>query len=388
MKVGVLLTGSELLDGRVADTNARWIGQKLSEEGITIHEVIICGDQQEHIVSALQRLAGSVETIIVSGGLGPTTDDCTREAVAEFLQVPLYMDEQVLGRLKALYAERKRTFHDNSAKQASRPQGALLIENDWGTASCFEVEKNIGGRELTIISLPGVPSELTNLCIHKVFPKMFSKINKRYSTVSYSTYGMPEASVGAVVESLHLPSTVEVAYRAATPEIHLKLRGYDAQEVGEAALKVKGALGDVIFSEVPDEFLPECVGRICRKKNKKVFVIETFTGGKLCEALQRGAKEFFLGGIVAPDGVARSTPSIEADIVLSLSLDVPGEKGSTIGISLSISGKDTKHSVPLTGGIERVKSFAVHAALDQLRHFLSPLDNGMEGYGREVDPPR
>lgn len=388
MKVGVLLTGSELLDGRVTDANARWIGQKLSEEGITIHEVIICGDQQSHIVASLHHLASSVETIIVSGGLGPTTDDCTREAVAEFLDVPLYMDEQVLGRLKALYSERKRTFHDNSAKQASRPQGALLIENDWGTASCFEVQKDIKGKQLTIISLPGVPSELTNLCIHKVFPKIFSKISKRFTTVSYSTYGMPEASVGAVIESLHLPATVEVAYRAATPEIHLKLRGYDAREVEAAAQSVKGALGDIIFSEIANEFLPECVGRLCRKNSKRVFVVETFTGGKLCEALQRGAQEFFVGGTIAPDGVTKEALFGEADIVLSLSLEVRGEKNSTVGILLTANGENAKHSVQLTGDFERVKSFAVHAALDRLRRFLSELDNGMGGYGREVDPPR
>jgi nicotinamide-nucleotide amidase len=309
-KIAVLLTGSELLDGRVRDTNACFIGESLNQYGVVLSEVHICGDRIVDIVEMLRLIERRAEYLIISGGLGPTSDDLTREAVADFFGCKLVEDCAVLAAMQENYKKRGRVLDSSNLKQALRPEIAAPLFNSLGTAAGFSVKKE---RRLKIWSLPGVPRELEAMYSESVLPELIKDLSSqaavRERRVSFKTFGVPESQVGAKVAGIGVPSQVEISYRAHFPSVDVIIKSYNQKinldELRDNAIKSLGK-GYVISFDL-NERLEEKLFKILKSKKLTLSLAESCTGGLVGSYLTSvpGVSEVFMGGVVSYSNQAK-----------------------------------------------------------------------------------
>lgn len=298
--VSILAIGSEILDGRVQDSNSNFIAQELQKYGLTLDKILVCDDKVEEIIASIKFLERSCRFLIISGGLGPTTDDLTREGVSSFLEVPLIERPESIERLKILYAKRQRTLDPSNHKQALFPSTSKPIANNIGTAEGFHISKNLNAKSFDIFSLPGVPKELTPMFFDYVLPKIQDeyKVSQGYRR-SFRIFGIPESDVGSKIKSLNLRDTIFVSYRASFPEIHITLKGNNPSEIDDAFIKCKNIIEEsYIFVEDQEISLPETVCNLLLSSNITISVAESCTGGMLGSYLTSasGSSKYFLGG--------------------------------------------------------------------------------------------
>ncbi|MFM1849103.1 MAG: hypothetical protein RL417_2577 [Pseudomonadota bacterium] len=300
--IAVLATGSELLDGRVVDTNSQFIAGRLADLGLTLQRTLTCGDDIPAIVQSLEFLSREASFVVVTGGLGPTTDDLTREALAEFAGQPLVLDAGALDTLKDYYARKRRSFDPSNTKQATFPASAAIIPNPHGTAAAFVLELRPG---FFAVALPGVPGELRALFESDVVPLILSQFKDAAPRKErfFRLFGLPESIVGARVHAAALDPQITVSYRAHFPEIHVVLKtAADDAVLEAAAAKTRGAIeADFIVSEDKNRSLEGVVAELLQKNKATVAVAESCTGGLLGGLLTRlpGASKTFLGGAIS-----------------------------------------------------------------------------------------
>ncbi len=300
ISLSILSVGSELLDGRIQDRNAQFLAREAQETGFQIAHIMSCDDKLEDIQQCLGFLSQHSRFIVVSGGLGPTEDDLTRDALAAFGGTELGLREDALKRLEEKYQRRKRVMHEANRKQALFPISASLIENPIGTAEGFYLEKE----ETFLAALPGVPREFQSMLLESVFPYFASKSSglspKRKSTLRL--FGLPESEVGALVSACPGTKSLEVSYRASFPEIRVQLTGPDTDTVQKTVLEVEKAIGpEFVYSKEASLGLPETVHELCLKKGIKLALAESCTGGLVSEMLSSfpGASAYFQGSVVS-----------------------------------------------------------------------------------------
>ncbi len=302
-KISVLAIGNELLDGRVTDTNSNWIGFELRRLGLSLHRTATCGDTIAEIVSSLKFLYESSDIILTSGGLGPTTDDLTRDGVASLAGVKVAFCQKSMEQVEAYFAKRNRTVNDANKRQAYIPEGAIQIENPVGSAPGFTFKFNLNGATKSLFALPGVPPELKEMCNATVFPSIkreFPSLAGRVE-VGFRVFGLPESEIGQRLEGANLGEQVEVCYRVVFPEIEILLRGNDKHILEAAYKKGVQAIGaEYVLSESPNESLPNVVMKMALEGNLKIATAESCTGGMLGEILtsMSGSSAFYDGGFV------------------------------------------------------------------------------------------
>jgi nicotinamide-nucleotide amidase len=302
-KISVLAIGNELLDGRVTDTNSNWIGFELRRLGLSLHRTATCGDTISEIVSSLKFLYESSDIILTSGGLGPTTDDLTRDGVASLAGVKVTFCQKSMEQVEAYFAKRNRTVNDANKRQAYIPEGSLQMENPVGSAPGFIFKFNLNGVTKCLFALPGVPPELKEMCITTVFPsikKDFPALAGRVE-VGFRVFGLPESEIGQRLEGANLGEHIEVCYRVVFPEIEILLRGNDSKILHSAYEKSVQAIGaEYVLSESPNESLPNVVMKMALAKNLRLASAESCTGGMLGEILtsMSGSSGFYDGGFV------------------------------------------------------------------------------------------
>lgn len=366
-KISILAIGSEILDGRVLDTNSRFVSQQLSNHEIYLDQILTCDDNQDQIVAALKYLFESVNVVICSGGLGPTSDDLTREAVAQFAAVELKEDAQVLVQLKQRFEKRQRPFDPSNVKQAFFPDGSKIIANPVGTAAGFATQ---AGNNL-VVALPGVPSELQKMfeaCLKLVTDK-FPRVQK-LNTHSFKTFGLPEATVGTRVQGCNLPQEVVVSYRASFPDVEVKLKSL--KNIDSEINLVRAALEpQFIFTEDPLKTFPQILLQAMITKKHSFAVIDQVTGGVLSQFLHEADLEgqSYVGSILVRQSqpIAPDLKGLKADIYLKLEC-----LSQAIGeYQISVEYNNDLHSKKLTarfdsGFLERYLSFC--AMQELLRH--------------------
>jgi len=287
-KISILAIGSELLDGRVLDTNSRFSAEILSNHGIVVDQILSCDDDLSAIKAALGFLLNSVDVVICSGGLGPTNDDLTREAIAEFAAAPLLQDQAILEALEQRYRARNRPFDRSNVKQSLIPIGAEILSNPIGTAPGFAV--NLASKLL--IALPGVPREFETMLVGRSKELIVAKFPNLPSlnTHTFKTFGLPEASVGSRVSSCGLPPEIAVSYRASFPEVEVKLKS--RSDLCDAIQKVRVALEPQhIFSEDPNESYPQAVLASASAAGLEFSLIDCVTGGVLSQLMAEADPE-------------------------------------------------------------------------------------------------
>lgn len=301
----VLIIGSEVLDGRIVDTNSNFLFKEFKKLGIRAKSTITVDDNLEEIKSALSQLLLENDLIITSGGLGPTTDDLTREALAEYFKVKLLRDETTLGKLKEIYRQRQRPFPPSNQKQALYPENSSIINNNFGTAPAILIEQ---GRK-TIIALPGVSRELQGIFTEQ----LKDYLQKKYTSGLTAEYqfkfiGLPESAINDEIIKLQLPEEIRIIYQASFPDIKLIIRS-DQQELLDKyrQLILNHFNPENIFTE-NNQSLSEIIHNLLTKRKLKIAAAESCSAGLFTSTLAEnpGSSVYLLGGIVSYDNRIKS----------------------------------------------------------------------------------
>lgn len=342
--IALLTIGSEILDGRVQDTNAHFMAGELAQVGLTVHHILSCDDDEAQIVDALRFLTKTNSTILISGGLGPTSDDLTREAVARLIAVDLLLDQPSLERIKEIFAHRKRSFDPTNAKQALFPRGSTVLVNTHGTASGFSIrlpadliDETTGAATapIDIFCMPGVPNELRLMFREQILPVLQKKHGIfRQASRCLRIFGLAEASVAGQIEKLRLPNELKISYRAAFPHIEVIYRHHDEKLLDEFIAKTRDAIGaDLCFSDKIDYPLQSTVHDLLLSCGKTLALAESCTGGLISSLLTAhpGSSRYLLGAAVTYSNEAKTTVLEVPSDMLSVHGAVSHEVAAAMG---------------------------------------------------------
>jgi nicotinamide-nucleotide amidase len=310
MTCAVLSIGTELTRGELTNSNASYLGAELTALGFELVEHDTVDDNRARIVEAVERLAGKVRVVVCTGGLGPTTDDITTEAVAAALGVRLARDEVSLELIRRRLEKFGRALSASNSKQADFPEGADILPNPVGTAPGFGVR--IG--ECAAYFLPGVPREMKKMFEEQVVPRIRGMASNNHYQLRLRTFGLPESVVGEKLAGVEadFPGTI-IGYRARFPEIEVKVLVKAASHSAardlceRATAEVRARLGGYVFGDADDTFAG-VVGRALRTKGWTLAIAESCTGGLVGHMLTRepGASDFLLLDAVTYANSAKS----------------------------------------------------------------------------------
>ncbi|MDD3037653.1 competence/damage-inducible protein A [Bacteroides sp.] len=300
----IITIGDELLIGQVVDTNSAWMGQELNKIGIEVLRIVSVRDREEEITEAIDSAIKRVNIVLVTGGLGPTKDDITKNTLCKYFHTELVFNEEVFENVKRVLAG-KIPMNSLNKSQAMVPKGCTVINNPVGSApvSWFEREGKV------LVSMPGVPQEMTAVMTESILPKL--QVRFQADVIMHQTFLVqhyPESVLAEKLESWEttLPKCIKLAYLPKLGIIRLRLtgRGKDKTELANVLhcekAKLEEILGDDIFSEedIPLEMI---VGELLKKKKLTVSTAESCTGGSIAARLTSisGSSGYFNGGIVA-----------------------------------------------------------------------------------------
>ncbi len=289
MRAETISIGTELLLGEITDTNAVWIAQRLAEIGVDLYFRTTVGDNVGRIVDAITHALTRADVIITTGGLGPTVDDMTREAVARATNRELVLDETLLAQIHDRFSRWGTPMSENNVRQAYVPRGATPIENPVGTAPVFIVEID----DHYVISLPGVPREMKHLMETRILPWLREKTGGEQIILSKTlrTCAIGESLVDAKITDLETSTNPTVGLLAHPGQTDVrvtakaKTRAEAEALIREMEAKVRARLGDWIYGE-GEETVPEVVARLLAARNWRIAIAETNTAGKIAEALR------------------------------------------------------------------------------------------------------
>jgi nicotinamide-nucleotide amidase len=416
MRCEVVAVGTELLLGQVVDTNSAWIGEQLALAGIDSHFQVKVGDNHGRIVAAIRGALARSEAVICCGGLGPTQDDITREAIAEVLGVGLRRDEDVAEVIGAMFSSRRRAMTANNLRQADVPEGAVVIPQTRGTAPGLICPvRDAPGPGRVIYAVPGVPHEMREMLARAVIPDLKRRSGSTATIRSRTlrTWGLAESAVAEViaprVEALEAAGNPTIAFLASGIEgikVRITAKGPDATAAGALLdaeeQAVRALLGDVVFG-VDDESMEVAVARLLRRAGRSLGVAESLTGGLVGARLTEapGASDFFRGSIVSYDSavkrhllgvadgpvvseaaaIAMATGAarlLGADIGLAVTgvagpTEQDGQPVGTVWLALAMDGAASATLIHLPGQRPVVRQLAVISLLYLLRRRLSAL---------------
>lgn len=308
----ILATGDEIRSGALVDSNSAHIASELEGVGVAVTRHHCLGDDLEGLASAMEEIAVRADLAVVTGGLGPTTDDLTADAAARAAGVSLVLNETALSAIEAYFTSRGRVMGDSNRKQAMLPEGATMIPNPVGTAPGFSLSL---GKSLFFF-VPGVPYEMRRMMADAVIPAVESRFEKDRETVrvkTLSTFGLPESVAGEKLSGIEsaFPG-LKLGMRARFPEIQVKFYASGPDEVAVDGLLaaatqwVRERLGHRIFSET-GQSMEEAVGELLRQQGATLAVAESCTGGLIAHKMTDvpGSSEYFLFSAVTYSNEAK-----------------------------------------------------------------------------------
>ncbi|HEX5657418.1 MAG TPA: competence/damage-inducible protein A [Polyangiales bacterium] len=311
MTAAVLSIGTELTRGELVNSNATWLSEQLTALGFTVLEHLTVDDDIPRIVEAVKQLASRHQVVVSTGGLGPTTDDLTTQAVADALGVGIARDPTTVDKLQKLATYFGRVLPPNNMKQADFPIGSQILLNDEGSAPGFAVE--IGKAQLFF--MPGVPKEMKHIFSARILPRIAELAERNSHQIHFRTFGTTESALGQALDGVEdqFPG-VTIGYRASFPEVELKVLAHAdsyanaAQLAERAAEDVKQRVGHVIYGDREDTY-PSAIGRTLRDKRLTLSLAESCTGGMLGSMLTSvpGSSEYLLFDAVVYSNAAKTS---------------------------------------------------------------------------------
>ncbi len=360
-KAVILSTGDEITTGKVVDTNANYLADKLHENGIDLAAVLTVGDVPERLEWAWRTGIQLGDVVISTGGIGPTADDLTTETIARITGRKLYRHQESVDHMKRLFATANRPMPENNLKQADFPEGAEVITNPLGTAPGFHLPVPDGNRVSHLIVMPGVPREMKPMMENWVVPWLAKNrgTNKVFAVKIFQTFGISESGLDQAVAGLIKPEEGRVAFRASFPQISMRITVEG--EPGEAERKlevlserVREKISNYLFAE-GDSSMEEVVAQLLIHHGIKLAVAESCTGGLIGNRLTNvpGSSKFLLADLVTYSneakqsllGVTDATLSahgaVSEECVREMAAGVRKRIGADVGIATSgIAGPD------------------------------------------------
>jgi len=306
MQVHIITIGDELLIGQIIDTNSAKMAQLLLEIGAKVTGRTAVGDDHEAIIHALRSATEQADIVLVTGGLGPTKDDVTKKAIADFYEVGFVFHQPTLDRLNQIYERLGKPVTDSVRTQCFMPQNATVLTNKMGSAPGMWFEEN--GKVLA--SMPGVPFEMEYLMQHEVLPRLQEKFNALPTAHrTLFTAGEGESTLAEYLKDFEetLPPQVKLAYLPAMARVRLRLTVSDADPVfvektlDEKFREMEGLLPPKVIAGYGDDSLESVIGRILKEKNLSLSTAESCTGGYLAHLITSvpGSSAYFMGSVVS-----------------------------------------------------------------------------------------
>lgn len=413
MKISILTVGDEILIGQIVDTNSAWMGQQLNLAGARVVTIISVGDTMEAIHTGLREALDQGDVVLMTGGLGPTKDDITKKALAEYMGVEMVFHQPTFDRIQKMFEVWGRPMNEAHRLQCFMPANAQILPNKMGTAPGMWME--YAGK--VIASMPGVPYEMQYLMEHEVLPKMKQQFpGKPIAHRTILTVGEGESHIAERLEDFEegLPEGFKLAYLPQIAQVRLRITGSGADEatlhqiLDEKAAIIKERFADIIYG-YDTETLESAVGKMLRERGLKLATAESCTGGYMAHRITSvaGSSEYFVGSVIAyanevkmqvlgvkadtldTHGAVSEQTVIEmaegavkvlpADIAISISgIAGPGGGSDTkpVGLAwIAVSNGQVTKTFSIRAGKDRDKNiqyFTVHA-LNQLRLFLKSL---------------
>jgi len=323
MRAEIVTTGTELLLGQIDDTNATYLARQLRDLGIDLYYRTTVGDNEVRIAQALEQALARADVVITTGGLGPTVDDVTREAVARVSGRPLVLYPELLAQIEAFFARFGSRMTDNNRRQAHLPEGSIPIENPVGTAPAFIVEDERGA----IVTLPGVPREMRYLMEKAVVPYLQRRLGRREVLVTriLRTVALGESRIDQAIADLEVSANPTVGLSAHPGQTDVRIVAKAAtQEEAEALVadfeaRIRARLRAAIYA-TGTVTLEAAVAELLAARGATLAVAETLTMGDLARRLSAQPAAFG-GGLVAADGAGLAR-------LLGLEGEVAGEAGA------------------------------------------------------------
>jgi len=414
----IIAAGSEMLTPFRQDTNSLYLTSKLNELGVQVAFKTIVGDNLEHLTGAARAAIARTDIVVFSGGLGPTEDDLTREAVGAALGLRLRRDNDILAAMYKRFAARRMAMPPNNAKQADVLDGAEILENANGSAPGQYIDTVVGRHRKIVILLPGPPKELKPLYEAQALPRLAATLPARHMARRMLRMALiPESQVDARTAPIYkLYKDVETTILAGSGEIQLHFvcaKASDAEaraRVDELAEKIEAEMGEAIFSS-HGESLEEMVLLMLGLRHMTLAAAESCTGGLLSERLTAvpGSSRYFLGGAVVyadrlkttfaevPEELWRTEGPVSEAVARAMAEGIRRKTGASVGVAITgIAGpgpgvgpdegkpiglvyvatsfageKKAKVSeLNLTGDRERIRLWASQHALELLRRSL------------------
>ncbi|MBO3116756.1 competence/damage-inducible protein A [Winogradskyella sp. DF17] len=307
MTAEIITIGDEILIGQIVDTNSAFLSKQFNKIGISVYQITSVQDDKEHILKALKEAEDNADIIVLTGGLGPTKDDITKNTLCEYFDDELVEDKNVLAHVEFLFDKYIKTpISDINRHQALVPSKSTVLKNKYGTAPGMWMEKN--GK--TFISLPGVPYEMKALIKDEVFPRLREKYRFPYiKHKTLLTYGLGESAIAGRIEEFedNLPSFVKLAYLPSLGRVRLRLSAkHQDKTLVESTIieKVNSLLPfveDIFVGFEEDNPIEGIIGLLLTEKGKTLSIAESCTGGRIAQAFTSipGASKYFKGSIVS-----------------------------------------------------------------------------------------
>ena len=307
IKAAVLTIGDELIRGEIVDTNSAGIASRLQQIGIGVKKCLTVGDDTAEIAETLKQLIGRYRIIIVSGGLGPTGDDITREAAARALGRELLYNEEAAAKIEKIFTRRNIKFTTNNFRQAYFPEGAEILNNERGTAPGFMCQQD----NTSIYILPGVPDEMERMLAAEVLPDL-QKLNSGIRPLllaRYQVIGLGEAELEDRIKKIIKDySSVHFSFLPRGGVIEVKLTCSPEKEnlLSRAEKEIERKLSSYIFGR-GDATLTGKIGKMLKNTSRTIATAESITGGLLGKRLtdRAGSSEYFAGGVISYSGESK-----------------------------------------------------------------------------------
>jgi nicotinamide-nucleotide amidase len=412
MRCDVLAVGTELLLGQIVDSNSAWMGEQLAARGVDSLVQVKVGDNVGRITAMLRSMLADADAVIVCGGLGPTHDDLTRDALAAVMGVELRHDETVAATIRGFFASRDRVMPDNNLRQALVPDGATIIPQTRGTAPGLICPVSIDGADKVVVAVPGVPHEMRDMFERGILPEL----RRRSSEVAVissrvlRTWGESESGLNerlddlvAELDEIGNPTLAFLASGWEGLKVRLTAKAATKEAcdalINEWEVRLRVELGDIVFG-VDDDTMESVVLDLMRSREWTLGLAESVTGGLVGARITDvpGASEVFRGSVVSyatevkrsllgvGDGpVVSEEAALEmahgarralgSDVALALTgvagpTEQDGRPPGTLCIGLVWPGGELTRTLRLPGMREQMRQFSVISALDLVRRTL------------------
>jgi nicotinamide-nucleotide amidase len=371
MRAYIVSIGSELIGGHLTDTNATYLAQELAAQGVELLHVVQVGDDLQRLTQVLSMAAADADLVICSGGIGPTDDDLTREAIAALACETPVVDEEAVASIRAYFAQRGLEMPERNAKQAWVIPSAEILPNPVGTAPGWLAR--IG--ETSIVAMPGVPREMFRMWREQALPRISAQLTGRvYRSANFRTLGIGESAVSELLGELTRRPQPYVGTYAKDDGVHVRVTASAADAaqaqaaLDETVADVRQRLADFIYAE-DERPLPRVLLDSLHDRDLTVAIIEQGTGGRFGALL---LSEPTAGGVIL--GASTEPTPANEDPPLKLAQEARTRSGSAIGIGLNAVVEPLSNGlfegvigVAIDGAVSSEASFPIRAAFAEIQ---------------------